>query len=210
MDHVSALNSSVLVLNKFFTAIHVVSAKRAFVLVAKEAAEVISVDDHDKYRGYSFESWKEVSQFKAQYERKQRSDWVRCVSFEIKVPKVIRLLGYDRFPQRAVRFNRRNIFARDENRCQYCGQRCPTSELSLDHVIPRSQGGRATWANIVCACTECNKQKGGRTPRQAGMALTKKPVRPTHSPVLTLKLQSGRYEAWKDFLDNAYWSVPLR
>ncbi len=210
MEQASALNSSVLVLNRFFTAIHVVSARRAFVLLSKAAAEVISVDDEDKYQAYSFESWKEVSQFKARYEDKQQQEWVRCVSFEIKVPKVIRLLFFDRFPQKVVRFNRRNIFARDENRCQYCGRRFPTSELSLDHVVPRSQGGQATWTNLVCACTECNKKKGGRTPRQAGMKLIRPPVKPARSPLLTLKLQSGKYEAWKDFLDNAYWSVTLK
>lgn len=210
MDQVSALDSSVLVLNRFFTATHVVSARRAFVLLARAAAEVISVDDEDKYRAYNFESWKEVSQFKSRYENRLRHDWVRCVSFEIKVPRVIRLLWYDRYPARTVRFNRRNIFARDGNRCQYCGQKFPTSELSLDHVVPRAQGGKASWTNIVCACTECNKKKGGRTPRQAGMKLTRKPGKPSRSPVLRLKLLSGQYEAWKDFLDEAYWSVTLK
>ncbi|HMP15995.1 MAG TPA: HNH endonuclease, partial [Gemmatales bacterium] len=81
--------------------------------------------------------------------------------------RVIRLLGYDKLPKQTVKFNRRNIFARDHNQCQYCGKRFSTNDLSLDHVIPRSQGGGATWENIVCACLAGNIKKGGRTPKQA-------------------------------------------
>ncbi len=83
------------------------------------------------------------------------------------MPRVIRLLAYDRLPKQTVRFNRRNLFARDNNRCQYCGKRFPTSELSLDHVVPRSRGGDTTWENIVCSCVACNVRKGGRTPTSA-------------------------------------------
>ena len=209
METATALNSSVLVLNKFFTAVHVVPARRAFALLAKATAEVIAVDDN-QYRSYNFESWKEASQFKAQQVGKDGAEWVSCVSFEIQVPRVIRLLFYDRFPEQTVRFNRRNIFARDENRCQYCGHRFPTSELSLDHVVPRSRGGKASWTNIVCCCTECNKHKGGRTPREAHMKLVNKPDKPKRSPIIILKLRSEKYQSWKQFLDNAYWSVPLK
>ena len=101
------------------------------------------------------------------------------------MPRVIRLLTYDRLPRQKVKFNRRNIFARDGNRCQYCGKRFATSELSLDHVVPRSRGGRATWENIVCACLKCNVRKGGRTPREAGMRLIREPVEPRTSPSLS-------------------------
>ena len=210
MNHAHSLNTSVLVVNKFFTAVHVVSARRAMSLLAKAAAEVISVDEGEMYRGYNFDSWKEVSQFKAKQAGTEDGDWVRGVSFEIEVPKVIRLLLYDRYPKKTVRFNRRNIFARDGNRCQYCGKKFVTSELSLDHVVPRSRGGRSSWENIVCCCVECNKRKGGMTPKEAKMKLMRKPVRPKRSPVLTLKLQSRKYESWKHFIDSAYWSVPLK
>lgn len=210
MEQATALDSSVLVVNRFFSAVHVVSAKRAFSLLAKATAEVIAVDGGDMYQAYNFESWKEVSQFKARFEGRDEADWVRCVSFEIQVPKVIRLLVYDRFPQRTVRFNRRNVFARDENRCQYCGRKFPTSELSIDHVIPSSRGGKTTWANVVCCCVECNKRKGGMTPREAKLTLTRKPARPKRSPVLTLKLRSEKYRSWNQFIDNAYWSVTLK
>ena len=211
MQQVAALESSVLVLNKFFMALHVISAKRAFVLLCKESAEVISVDD-GKYNSYNFETWKDVSLYKAKsgLPDEDNTSWIRTVSFEIEVPKIIRLVFYEKLPQSNVKFNRRNIFARDENRCQYCGQRFPTSELSLDHIVPKAYNGNTTWTNIVCACTDCNKKKGGRTPVQAGMRLIRKPAKPKHSPILSLKLRSDKYRSWKQFLDEAYWSVPLK
>ncbi|OHB42499.1 MAG: HNH endonuclease [Planctomycetes bacterium RIFOXYD2_FULL_41_16] len=211
MQQVAALESSVLVLNKFFMALHVISAKRAFVLLCKETAEVISVDD-GKFSSYNFETWKDVSLYKVKsgLPDEDNTSWIRTVSFEIAVPKIIRLLFYEKLPQSNVKFNRRNIFARDENKCQYCGRRFPTSELSLDHIVPKAYNGNTTWTNIVCACTDCNKKKGGRTPIQARMKLIRKPVKPKHSPILSLKLCSDKYRSWKQFLDEAYWSVPLK
>ncbi len=192
-------------------ALHVISARRAFALLCKEAAEVISVDD-GKFNSYNFENWKDVSLYKVKsgFSEEDKSNWIKTVSFEIEVPKIIRLLFYERLPRSNVKFNRRNIFARDENRCQYCGQKFPTSELSLDHIIPKAYSGKTTWTNIVCACTECNKQKGGRTPEEAGMKLKRKPIKPRHSPILSLKLRSDKYQSWKQFLDEAYWSIPLK
>lgn len=211
MQQVVALDSSVLVLNKFFMALHVISARRAFALLCKASAEVISADD-GKFSSYNFESWMDISLYKAKsgLPDVDRGSWVRTVSLEIEIPKIIRLLLYDKLPQSNVKFNRRNIFARDENKCQYCGKRFPTSELSLDHILPKAYNGKTTWTNIVCACTECNKRKGGRTPEQARMKLIRKPAKPKHSPVLSLKLRLDKYSSWKQFLDKAYWSVPLK
>lgn len=203
-----SLSASVLVLNRLYMAVHVVSVRRAFTLLCRKLAEVIHVEE-GQYANYSFESWREISELKAQF-KEPHDDWVRAVNFEIQAPRVIRLLSYDRLPKQVVRFNRRNLFARDGNRCQYCGKRFPTSELSLDHVIPRSRGGQATWENIVCSCVQCNVRKGGRTPQEAYMHLVRAPVRPKRSPLLTIKLGNPKYESWKSFLDNAYWSVDLK
>jgi 5-methylcytosine-specific restriction endonuclease McrA len=205
----TALDSSVLVLNKLFMAIHIISVRRAFCLLAKELAEVVSLED-GQYATYDFETWREVSEYRAKNFRKEDDDWVRTTSSPIQVPRIIRLIGYDRLPRQTVKFNRRNIFARDNNQCQYCGKKFPTSELSLDHVIPRSQGGQTTWENIVCACVACNVRKGGRTPREASMALIRKPEKPKRSPLLNLKLTNSKYQSWRSFLDSAYWSVELK
>ena len=210
MQNVRALESSVLVLNKFYAAVHIVNVKRAFALLFKESAEVVSIDN-GQYNSYDFSSWVDVSAFKAEYELPDEDAYesIRTFSIEIRVPKIIRLVVYDKLPKTKVKFNRKNIFARDKNVCQYCGKRFPTSELSLDHVVPRTQGGISTWKNIVCACTDCNKHKGGRRPVEAGMKLIRKPVQPKHCPIIQLKLGSNKYQSWKQFLDNAYWSVPL-
>ncbi len=203
------LDASVLVLNKMYMAVHVISVRRAFGLLCKDLAEVVSQED-GTYATYDFASWAELSAYRAAHFRQEDDDWVRTPTAEIQAPRVIRLVGYDKVPRQTVKFNRRNLFARDNNQCQYCGKKFVTSELSLDHVIPRSQGGLATWENIVCACVDCNVRKGGRTPRQANMALTRKPEKPKRSPVLNLKLSQRKYQSWQSFLDAAYWSVELK
>jgi len=204
----TSLNSHVLVLNKHYAAVRIVSARRAFCMLFKEIAEILSVEDRS-YQSYDFESWREVSEYRAKYER-EHHEWIRCVRFELAVPRIIRLLFYDRLPRQAVKLNRRNIFARDRGRCQYCGRNFPTSELSLDHVIPRSHGGETSWTNLVCSCVKCNVKKGGRTPKEARMTLIVPPVKPKRSPVITLRLTSEKYASWKQFLDSAYWEVELR
>ena len=204
----SSLSANVLVLNRHFMAIRVVNVRRAFSLLYRELAEVIHVED-GKYLSYDFESWREISELHRAFEP-ERHDWIHTVRFEIAVPRIIRLLLYDRLPKQEITFNRRNLYARDGNRCQYCGKRFPTSELSLDHIVPRSRGGPSTWENIVCACLRCNVHKGGRTPSEARMHLIRPPVRPRRSPVINIKLSHAKYHSWKQFLDHAYWTVELK
>jgi 5-methylcytosine-specific restriction endonuclease McrA len=208
---VSPLDASVLVLNKLFMAVHVISVRRAFILLCKELAEVVSQED-GQFATYDFQSWREISEYRLKNFQfcEEEDDWVRTASTKIQVPRVIRLLDYEKIPRHTVKFNRRNIFARDNNQCQYCGKRYAISDLSLDHVVPRSQGGQSTWENIVCACVDCNVRKGGRTPKQAHMSLIRKPEKPKRSPLLNLKLTSKKYQSWRTFLENAYWSVELK
>ena len=206
----AVLNTQVLVLNKMWMAIRVVDARRAFSLLCRDMAEVIRVDD-GSYTGYDFDSWADVSLARDDFGLSPDAyDWVKTVRIELAVPKIIRLLGYDQLPKQGVKLNRKNIFARDRNLCQYCGSHFPTSELSLDHVNPRSQGGENSWTNLVCACTRCNAKKGGRTPEQARMKLIRKPVKPSRNPVISLRLGNEKYGSWRQFLDHAYWSVELK
>ena len=205
-----ALESSVLVLNRSLVPVDITSVKRAFCLVCKSVAEVVEVAD-GQFEAYGFQSWRELSEFKFKSGLfDKETEWVSTVSCEIEVPRIIRLVFYDRFPKHGAPLNRRNIFARDENRCQYCGHKFPTSELSIDHVVPLSKGGRTCWTNVVCACTECNKCKGGRGPEHAGMGLIRKPVQPPHNPLIRLKLRRRKYYSWKHFLNEAYWSITLK
>jgi 5-methylcytosine-specific restriction endonuclease McrA len=203
-----SLSSSVLVLNRFYMAVHVINVRRALGLLFRELAEVIHLEE-GQYANYNFETWLEISTLRAA-DKQQHEDWIRAVNFELQAPRVIRLLSYDKVPRQTLRFNRRNLFARDGNHCQYCGKVFPTSELSLDHVMPRSRGGETSWENVVCACVACNVRKGGRTPQEAHMKLIRPPIKPKRSPLLSVKLDNPKYESWKTFVDSAYWTVDLK
>jgi 5-methylcytosine-specific restriction endonuclease McrA len=134
---------------------------------------------------------------------------VRAVSFSVKLPSVIRLLRYVRIKKRFdyVPFSRANIYARDGNTCQYCAHQFPTQELTFDHVVPVSQGGRKDWENIVTCCVSCNRRKGGRTPEEARMRLVKPPRRPDSAPAIriTIGLRNAP-DSWRDYL---YWNLEL-
>jgi len=204
----SSLTSSVLVLNRSFVAVHVTNVRRAVTLLFRQLAEVVHIEQ-GQFAAHSLESWRELSQLRSAF-RTPDEDWVRGVGFDLQAPRVIRLVACDRGPRQGLRFNRRNVFARDGNQCQYCGRGFPTSELSLDHVVPRSRGGITSWENIVCACVGCNVRKGGRTPHEACMQLIRQPVKPRRSPLLSVKLGNPKYESWRSFVDSAYWTVDLR
>jgi 5-methylcytosine-specific restriction endonuclease McrA len=128
---------------------------------------------------------------------------IRSVYLVIRMPAVVRLITRFRRHKQRVKFSRQNVLARDRWRCQYCGQKKPTAELTYDHVIPRSQGGKTCWENIVTACEDCNSRKADRTPAQAGMKLRSKPERPTWVPVFTIQLSTGSVpDQWASYL---YW-----
>jgi len=129
------------------------------------------------------------------------------VRLRLRVPEVIVLADYDRLPEAAVSFSRRNIFKRDHWACQYCGRQPGGDELSIDHVVPRSQGGQSTWDNCVLACMKCNKRKADRTPEQARMKLRTAPVRPRWKPMYAR--HSERIASWSKFVSEAYWNVSL-
>ena len=128
---------------------------------------------------------------------------IRSVSLVIKAPAVVRLVRYFRQGRKSPPLSRGNILARDNFTCQYCSRELSSKEATLDHVLPRSQGGRTTWENIVCACGTCNRKKGGRTPREAKMLLLSKPVKPEWLPVLHIKLHGKVPRSWYMFLQPA-------
>ena len=197
----SVTYTSVLVLNRFYLAVHVINVRRAFALLYRDLAEVLDVEQ-GQYANYDFGTWLEISELRAE-EKDQHDDWIRSVRFEILVPRIIRLLRYEKVPKQSTRFNRRNLFARDNNQCQYCSRVLPSSQLSIDHVLPRSRGGPTTWDNVVACCVRCNTRKGGRTPQEAHMKLLKAPRRPKGNPLLSDKLRNPKYETWRAFLGSA-------
>ena len=194
------LNTAVLVLNRNYQPVHVTNVKRAFSLLYMGIARAID----DQYRLYDFESWAALSASEHEH--------ISTIHKIIRVPRVLVLMAYEYLPKGRVRFSRLNIYARDNDTCQYCGLQLSRAELNLDHVVPRAQGGRTSWENVVCSCIECNLAKGGRTPEQAGMKLLKKPTRPRWTPFFRTAQKRITYREWLPFIslaDASYWNVEL-
>lgn len=194
------LNTSVLVLNRHYQPVHVTNVRRALSLLYQGVAKAIDA----QYRLYEFADWAQLSA--------ETHDSVSTVTRKIRVPRVVVLSAYEHLPRGKVRFSRLNIYARDHDTCQYCGKQMSRSELNLDHVVPRSQGGKTSWENVVCSCVPCNLDKGGRTPDQAAMKLLKKPVRPRWTPLFRGAARRMTYREWLPFLgpaDASYWNVEL-
>jgi 5-methylcytosine-specific restriction endonuclease McrA len=160
----------VLVLNATFEPINVCSVRRAAVLLLKAKAELL-----------------------------EHATWeLRSEHTAMPRPVVIRLVSYVNFPRDTHRrkITRRAVFARDDWTCQYCGSR---SNLTVDHVVPRSKGGTSSWENIVASCAPCNRRKGNALPRQAGMHLTRQPRTP--SPHVFIQVASPTIPAaWRAYL----------
>ncbi len=197
------LNQHVLVLNRLWQAVNVCSVRRALTLLFEGHAQVVWSAADGSFHTFNFWEWRDFSQ------QQPHADSVHTVSFRIRVPRVILLLMFDRMPKKEVKFTRHNIFERDKNTCQYCGQVFERKDLNLDHVIPRDRGGPTTWENIVCSCVGCNTHKANRTPHEAGMQLIRKPKRPRWRPFVQINLELPYHDSWKHFLDLAYWNVEL-
>jgi len=194
-------NASVLVLNRHYQPVHVTSVKRAFTLLYLGAARVVEPD----FSTFDFESWAELG-------HAAEHDVIHTVGRAIRIPRVILLQMYDRLPKTKVRFSRLNIYARDDNTCQYCGQKLPRTSLNLDHVIARARGGRTTWENVVCCCVPCNLKKGSKSPHEVGMKLMRQPVRPKWTPTFRAPGSRIAHREWLPFLgvvDASYWNTEL-
>ena len=136
---------------------------------------------------------------------------LRSPSISMLAPAVVRLKKGSVSTKSSVRFSRVNVFTRDKFRCQYCGDKKPLKQLNYDHVIPRVQGGKTVWENIVTSCYPCNDRKGSRTPQQAGMKLLRQPVKPASLPVVPpIRLEVGDLpETWQPYCDGFLSQEPL-
>lgn len=190
------LNGHVLVLNKSWVAVHVTPVKRAMCLLYQGDARAVHPED---YTLHSFNEWCEIPH------QDEDGRFIHTPNFKIRIPDVIILTMFNRFIRRKVSLNRRNIFERDRHKCQYCGKRFPRSILTLDHVIPHSRGGRDTWENLVLACSRCNVKKGNRTPREAGMPLLSKPIKPSWLPQFGVRVPASKLDSWRQFINDTYW-----
>jgi 5-methylcytosine-specific restriction endonuclease McrA len=198
------INGDALVLNRSWAAVQICSVRRAINLLYQGHAKAI---DPDSYQAYNFKDWGEVSQQMVQVDS---SEFISSPSINIKIPRVIVLVLYDKLPKRQVKFSRKNIFERDGWQCQYCGVK-PSSKsiLNLDHVVPRAKGGKTTWANVVASCFKCNTKKGSRTLKELGWRLKKAPSKPNWHPTLSIPTSMVPHKEWVSFLDLAYYNAEL-
>lgn len=163
------MNGHVLVLNQDYQPLSVCGVRKSLMLLCLEKAEMLHPLADRK---------------------------IHTVSSQFDFPSVIRLRRYARIPFKTIVLSRKNILKRDGNRCQYCGT---SEDLTIDHVLPRSRGGKDTWENLVAACNRCNHKKGGHTPKEAGMPLKREPFRPHH--ILFLQEFVGNVdEQWRPYL----------
>ena len=191
-----ALESGVLVLNRFFQAVQITSVRRAFSLFYKGHVKAVDED----YLTYSFTDWRDLP---------PEGDTINTPNFALRVPRIVQLVYYESTPRFRVRFSRKNIFLRDRNTCQYCGRRFDYKELTIDHIVPSSRGGGHNWTNVVCCCVDCNKRKGNRTPEEAGMKMIRKAKKPHWIPFTRFAKKAIAHPTWRNFIDFAYWNVPL-
>ncbi|MCH7403411.1 HNH endonuclease [Belliella kenyensis] len=163
------MEKRVLVLNMDHSPIAVITVQKAFVLIFLEKATCLS-----HYEGLE----------------------VRTVNEVFSYPAVLRLNEYKNIPFRGVLLNRNNLFRRDKGTCQYCGSK---KNLTIDHVIPRSKGGKTNWTNLTTACNRCNVLKGDKTPEQSGLILQSKPFKPSLAFFLA-EYAERQAEEWLPFL----------
>lgn len=210
------LDKPVLILNKGWSAIDACTARDAISDVCADKAKFICPET---YVPHSMEQWLDLPV-------SENSPFIQGVMSRIRVPEVI-VCQYDRVPKRKVVFSRRNLWKRDHQRCQYCCVRPKPDDITIDHVVPRSKGGRTSFDNCVLACAKCNRKKDNRTPEQARMSLTKlvrvdgklvkehytKPKVPKWSPIYAMARYNEIPKSWSQFLqgviDDLYWNTEL-
>ena len=165
------LGQRVLVLNASYEPLQLISIRRAIVLLLQEKAELIEATE-------------------------QR---LRARAISLEVPLVIRLVHYIKIPRRMrLPCSRRGVLMRDRETCMYCGAQPGRSNLTVDHILPRSRGGQTTWENVVTACRDCNHRKGGRTPEEANMPLAIRPRQPQYIAFALLG-ELERHDVWRKY-----------
>ncbi len=193
----AVLQRPTLVLNRNWQPVGVATVARSLVKVWNDTARIVDPAD---YRQYTWIDWSALSPLGG-------APFIQTSRSCLRVPEVVTLTHYDRLPVNAVTFSRRNVFKRDRFTCQYCGRQPGNAELTIDHVMPRAQGGVSSWDNCVLACVDCNTRKADRTPQQAGLKLQCVPSRPRWKPFYASA--DVRISSWSRFVSDAYWNAEL-
>jgi 5-methylcytosine-specific restriction endonuclease McrA len=186
--------AKVLILNKNWTPVGLANVERAIGLLYAGAAKALD----KQFQMFDYASWAELA-------AELGDDTLRTPNYVLKIPRVMVLQAFNQVPRTKVRFSRASLYQRDQYTCQYCGIKFPRNKLNLDHVIPKSRGGKTCWGNISCSCLGCNSKKANKTPEEAGMTLLRTPKKSKPGML-------APYDEWIPFLDvvsASYWNASL-
>lgn len=184
----NALERSVLVLNKNWFPVAVSSAADALTKMYQSKAFAV---DEETYAVMRFGEWVERGVQKGRL-------FVKTPSYPVQVPEIIVLSEYGEVPLRHMNYSKFSIFKRDKYTCQYCGSQPGRERVTIDHVVPKSRGGKTTWENCVTSCEPCNANKASATPDEVGMKLRSTPSRP--EPMKILRAKIGGRKVWRKFI----------
>jgi 5-methylcytosine-specific restriction endonuclease McrA len=187
-------SASVLILNRNWQAIHVKSAADALSMMYVGSATGLDIVGYDNMVPYSWENWISLP-------FDEKAEYISTVRGRIKVPRVIVLCEYNQVPKRRPKFSSKAIWNRDGGVCQYTGRKLTPNEANIDHVLPRSKGGRTTWTNCVLSHKEVNHKKGNRTPEEAGLKLIRQPYEPKAVPTMFYINNHQNIPEWDIFLN---------
>jgi len=186
---------TVLVLNKCWQAIHVKSPEQAFGMMFSGVATGMDIQGMEHMVPYKWDDW-------VQLPIGPNDDYIETVRGKIKVPKVIVLAKFDKVPSKRPKFSNKAVFDRDGGICQYTGKKLKPNEGNIDHVIPRSKGGKTSFDNCVLSSKEINTKKADKTPKEAGLKLIKQPTVPKEMPVSKLIKNKHKIPEWDHFLEK--------
>jgi 5-methylcytosine-specific restriction endonuclease McrA len=193
MSHLN--RTTVLVLNRNWQAIHVKSPAEALSMMYTDTATGLDILGEDHMIPYRWKDWINLP-------NDPDSDYVSTVNGDIKIPKIIVLCKFNKVPMKRPKFSLTGVWNRDNGVCQYTGKKLSKNEGNVDHIIPRSRGGKTDWTNCVLAHKEVNAQKANRTPEEAGLKLIKPPAIPRHMPTTFYIKNKHNIKEWDLFLVN--------
>jgi len=193
MDHLR--KETVLVLNRNWQAIHVKSPLEAMTMMYSDTATALDIRGEDYMIPLKWSEWVKLPI------DQDKDDFIQTVKGNIKIPKVLVLCNYGKVPRKRPKFSPKAIWDRDEGICQYSGRKLTPQEANIDHIIPKSRGGKTDWHNCVLTHKEINSKKANRTPEEAGLKLIKKPHDPKELPSTFYIRNKHNVREWDLFLN---------
>lgn len=187
--------ATVLVLNRNWQAIHVKSPAEALSMMYTDTATGLDIQGQDRMVPYKWSDWINLP-------FDEQSEYISTVNGKIKVPKVIVLCHFNKVPMKRPKFSLGGVWHRDNGVCQYTGKKLSKNEGNVDHIMPRSRGGKTDWSNCVLAHKEINAMKANRTPDEAGLKLIKQPIVPRDMPITFYIRNKHQIKEWEIFLKH--------